>query len=372
MNTKPTNTNYDLYEGFAWAFPAIMLLLIMLFSPCVATAQTSSYASSDNLESAVLQVESMRPNEIKAYNSWKEKGIPEQARLLAINAIRAQINLVAAPATIVEFHNVVLKDTVDSLVGLNEPSIDLINSTPKTIKEITFTFSFKDERGEAVYDIKTGNEYCMLRFSDLEGRTTSTELDELAKGVARCFHHLDYDKASYRQPFYNKTASYARLEKVNIKYADNTTSDRVSLFDKGFFGNGNLYHDGPLQPVTAFLAHLDEDKGKPVDEADEKVYDIVEEMPSFKGGAAAMAKYIDANKKYPVVATGIGVQGRVIVSVIIEKDGSLSNVSVAKSVDPSLDREAMRIVKSMPKWNPGRQNGRAVRVRLNIPIAFRL
>ena len=103
-----------------------------------------------------------------------------------------------------------------------------------------------------------------------------------------------------------------------------------------------------------------------------KVFDVVEEMPSFPGGQGALMSYLASNIKYPVVAQENGVQGRVIVSFVVERDGSISDVRVARSVDPSLDREAQRVVKSMPKWKPGKQNGSAVRVKYTVPVVFRL
>lgn len=113
-------------------------------------------------------------------------------------------------------------------------------------------------------------------------------------------------------------------------------------------------------------------KAEPKPEVENKVFDVVEEMPSFPGGNAALMKYLADNIKYPVVAQENGVQGRVVVSFVVERDGSITDVKVVRSVDPSLDREATRVVKSMPKWNPGKQNGSAVRVKYNVPVSFRL
>ena len=110
----------------------------------------------------------------------------------------------------------------------------------------------------------------------------------------------------------------------------------------------------------------------PKPEVATKVFDVVEEMPSFPGGQGALMSYLASNIKYPVVAQENGVQGRVIVSFVVERDGSISDVKVARSVDPSLDREAQRVVKSMPKWKPGKQNGSAVRVKYTVPVVFRL
>ena len=103
-----------------------------------------------------------------------------------------------------------------------------------------------------------------------------------------------------------------------------------------------------------------------------KVFDVVEEMPQFPGGQAALLEYLAKNIKYPVVAEENGVQGRVIVTFVVERDGSITDVRVVKSVDPSLDKEAARVVKSMPKWQPGKQNGSAVRVKYTVPVQFKL
>jgi protein TonB len=109
---------------------------------------------------------------------------------------------------------------------------------------------------------------------------------------------------------------------------------------------------------------------KPVEE--NKVFDVVEQMPSFPGGMGALMSWLSQNIKYPVIAAENGVQGRVIVQFVVEKDGSITDVKVAKSVDPSLDKEAARVVKSMPHWIPGKQNGSAVRVKYTVPVTFKL
>lgn len=102
------------------------------------------------------------------------------------------------------------------------------------------------------------------------------------------------------------------------------------------------------------------------------VSDFVEEPPQFPGGPSALFEYISKNIKYPIVAEENGVQGRVLVTIIVEKDGSITDVKVEKSVDPYLDKEAQRLVKSMPHWIPGKQNGEPVRVKYTVPVTFRL
>ena len=102
------------------------------------------------------------------------------------------------------------------------------------------------------------------------------------------------------------------------------------------------------------------------------VFDVVEVMPQFPGDQIAMLKYIMENIKYPEQAMKEGIQGRVAVRFIVEKDGSISDVKPILSVHPLLNKEAVRVVESMPKWTPGKQNGKPVRVRFNVPVMFKL
>ena len=107
-------------------------------------------------------------------------------------------------------------------------------------------------------------------------------------------------------------------------------------------------------------------------EEENKVFDVVEQMPSFPGGTAALMAYLQKAIKYPPVAEENGIQGRVICTFVVERDGSVTDVRIAKSVDPSLDKEAQRVVSAMPKWIPGKQNGQSVRVKYTLPVTFRL
>ncbi|MBF1521207.1 MAG: energy transducer TonB [Prevotella salivae] len=102
------------------------------------------------------------------------------------------------------------------------------------------------------------------------------------------------------------------------------------------------------------------------------VFDVVEVMPQFPGGQIAMLQYLMKNIKYPEQAMKEGIQGRVAVRFIVEKDGSISDVKPVLSVHPLLNKEAVRVVESMPKWTPGKQNGKPVRVRFNLPVMFKL
>ncbi len=102
------------------------------------------------------------------------------------------------------------------------------------------------------------------------------------------------------------------------------------------------------------------------------IFDVVEKMPTFPGGQVAMMDFLVKNMKYPADAAKNKVQGRVMVNFIVSKDGSLKDFNVVRSVYPSLDQEAMRVVKAMPKWSPGTQNGEPVNVRFTLPIFFKL
>ena len=111
---------------------------------------------------------------------------------------------------------------------------------------------------------------------------------------------------------------------------------------------------------------------EPPKEEENKIFDVVEEQPSFPGGAGALMQWLRDNINYPVIAAENGIEGRVIVQFVVSKTGAISDVRVARSVDPSLDKEAVRVVSSMPNWTPGKQNGSAVNVRYTLPVTFKL
>ena len=112
----------------------------------------------------------------------------------------------------------------------------------------------------------------------------------------------------------------------------------------------------------------------PVEEEEEEVvFMVVESMPEFPGGQQALFKYLAENVKYPVIAQENGIQGRVICQFVVNKDGSIVDVvAVRSSGEPSLDKEAIRVIQSMPKWKPGKQRGKPVRVKYTVPVNFRL
>lgn len=152
-------------------------------------------------------------------------------------------------------------------------------------------------------------------------------------------------------------------EEIDLQKVENTNTT-IGAFDV----QGNDEVGGEVLKAKEEIAQPE----PPKHEEENKVFDVVEQMPSFPGGMPALMQWLSQNIKYPVIAAENGVQGRVIVQFVVEKDGSVTDVHVAKSVDPSLDKEATRVVKAMPKWNPGKQNGSAVRVKYTVPVMFKL
>ena len=106
---------------------------------------------------------------------------------------------------------------------------------------------------------------------------------------------------------------------------------------------------------------------------EQTIFEVVEQMPEFpNGGMAGLMQYLSKNIKYPTIAQGNGTQGRVTVQFVVNIDGSIVDAKVLRGVDPYLDKEAIRVISSMPKWKPGMQRGKAVRVKYTVPVMFRL
>ena len=145
----------------------------------------------------------------------------------------------------------------------------------------------------------------------------------------------------------------------------------VVNYSKGIRITKDMVAKGDVVKV-AFEANRSE-KEEPEGTPDSnKAYDVVDEMPQFPGGPSALFEFISKNIQYPKEAEDANLQGRVIVSFVVEKDGSVSNAKVVRPIDPLLDAEALRVVNSMPKWIPGKQNGEAFRVKYTIPVTFRV
>lgn len=159
---------------------------------------------------------------------------------------------------------------------------------------------------------------------------------------------------------WSKYADRIRSEKESVAGSKETESVVGSKETKA--DASNVYAQ-KVQPATSAYQP---------DNGDTKVYEVLDEMPVFPGGMNAMWQFLAANLHYPAVCEENGIQGRVLIQFIVEKDGSFSNMKVVKSVDPALDNEALRIAKSMPKWTPGKLKGELVRVKYTMPISFKL
>lgn len=226
-----------------------LLSFILLAYSIITLAQISSYGVYDNFEDAVFLVEEMSQDEIKIYNQWVKQGISNDKAVVNINAIRAYTNLKKAPATIIKCSGAFCDEDINLLQEYG-PELDamfiyvyIINSTPKTIKEITLYFRF-EYQGKEIYDINTGEKYCILRFQNLSGRTESSTYAEIGKTIFNCYHSLGFNDAVYKQTFHNKLADAIFLDKVEIKYSDGTTSNKAACFEGDY-----LFEDGPLKPL---------------------------------------------------------------------------------------------------------------------------
>ena len=154
--------------------------------------------------------------------------------------------------------------------------------------------------------------------------------------------------------------------------------DESEQVENGVISDDSLAHASEAEKTMPAVKSTTEIGEKAVESSDPKkvftgkVYDLVDEMPSFPGGPAELMKWLSSHVQYPAIAIDICIQGTVIVAFIVEPDGSVSNAKLVRSVDPCIDQEALRVVRQMPKWIPGKQNGAAVRVKYNVPVIFKL
>ena len=204
--------------------------------------------------------------------------------------------------------------------------------------------------------------------------TTDVELSQLAKKKEAKVERKEPVKVEMEQKVVEKVKSSVKFTAPVIKKDEDVApEDELKSQDElaktavaigSFDVKGNDEAAGEVLKAKEVIA-----QEAPVEE---NVFDVVEQMPQFPGGDAALFEYLSTHIKYPTIAEENGVQGRVIVTFVVERDGSITDVKVVKSVDPSLDKEASRVVQGMPKWIPGKQNGAPVRVKYTVPVTFRL
>ena len=147
----------------------------------------------------------------------------------------------------------------------------------------------------------------------------------------------------------------------------NVVEDDVELEQQDILTSEDTQMDAQTVTYTPPPAVEEEEE-----EAAQQIFTVVEEMPKFPGGDAELLKFISKSIRYPVIAQENGIQGRVICSFVVNRDGSIVDAQVLRGVDPSLDKEELRVINSMPKWSPGKQRGKPVRVKYTVPITFRL
>lgn len=234
---------------------------------------------------------------------------------------------------------------------VTKPSPNLVNDFNKKIKNHYF-FNNKSNKNE--WDI-------VFKPANTEGKGGGNIVIPISK------HGLSFS--------YNITANgsiYIKIDNVKMKEEKitwQTNPDGVILEDLFFqLQSDSLKYD----ELVNWNQNEEPEVFPTINYYEAQEFDTVDEKPSFPGGESAMKSFLRSNIKYPIVAQENGDQGCVFVQFIIEKDGSISDVKVARSDAPSLDKEAMRVVKAMPKWNPGKLKGIPVRVKNEVPVVFRL
>ncbi|MCI7285665.1 energy transducer TonB [Parabacteroides sp. AGMB00274] len=146
----------------------------------------------------------------------------------------------------------------------------------------------------------------------------------------------------------------------------NVVEDDVELEQQEIISSED---DASAAQTETFVAPVVEEEEE---ESAQQIFTVVEKQPEFPGGTAELFKYLSKAIKYPVIAQENGIQGRVVCSFVVNRDGSIVDIQVMRGVDPSLDKEAVRVISEMPKWKPGEQRGKPVRVRFILPVQFRL
>ena len=147
----------------------------------------------------------------------------------------------------------------------------------------------------------------------------------------------------------------------------NVVDDDVELEQQEIVTSEDSQTEAQTQTFVAPVVEEEEE------ESAQQIFTVVEEMPDFPdGGLQGLLKFLAKNIKYPVIAQENGIQGRVVCAFVVNKDGSIVDIEVLRGVDPSLDKEAVRVLSTMPKWKPGKQRGKPVRVKYTVPVMFRL
>ena len=202
------------------------------------------------------------------------------------------------------------------------------------------------------------------------GWDTSFSNDEYNEVVDDAFEDLDFSKLKRNN---DMVAAISETEdpseQTNVKPAEmvQTQPQQEASTSKLLIGEGETeIPEAKVEEVKQQVLENPDDKNLP------EGFHVVEQLPEFPGGASAFMKWITANVKYPSVAQKSGVEGKVVVSFIIDKDGSVTNLKVEKSPNVYLTNEVARVMKTMPKWKPGKQKGKVCSTMISVPINFDL
>jgi TonB family protein len=250
---------------------------------------------------------------------------------------------------------------VDGVIGMQ----DVNNIPPETIEFINV---LKDESATKVYGDKGKNGVILITTKKGASASQNTPIDVKVTGYANN---------------QNENTSTNTGVKIRSTGTSETGSKPLIVIDGVIAEDQNMDKIEPntvesmnvLKGEMATKKYGEKGKNGVIEitmKGEKEYFVVVEEMPEFPGGVQALKTYVAATVKYPANALKNGIQGKVFVNFIVGKDGSVSNAKIAQGVDSSLDAEAIRVVESMPKWNPGKQRGELVEVRYTIPVEFKL
>lgn len=224
-----------------------------------------------------------------------------------------------------------------------------LNTPSNTLSEY-FSLSAEPEHSDLLVEMELEDSLSM-----------QTEVDVAEKAIPVTQQEVVMPKSVQRKktmaagaPPPTRVAAMSSISKIIVVEDDVEIDDDIDLFDMEFY-----------EDVVVKIVNEEEE----IEE--EQIFMMVEDMPSFKGGDIGKFKeYINENLNYPEIAAENGIQGRVILSFVVELTGKVSSVKVLRGVDPNLDKEAVRVIEASPLWNPGKQRGKPVRVSFNVPVIF--
>ena len=295
------------------------------------------------------------------------------------------------------FKNRYIKDGKCTLLSVNMKYLQ----TAEALERFAARFFFRDSTSTSM-EIALNYYALKLGTYDPDGKGTADATEKYiiveGKKIEELLYsyELSYEKiADGKKRTNRRTITYDIIQKrilqledvVNAHLADSIRTDAgkafiniqpsgmgVHIFYKKQQEQKELifYYKDDHKFTPSFSETLDAIKTKAKEINERRVFDVVEDMPAFPGGQEALFKFINEKLRYPKEAEEHGIQGRVICNFVVEKDGSITDVKVQKSVHPLLDKEAVRVLSLMPKWKPGYQNKNPMRVKYTVPVTFRL